>query len=219
MERTQTRTVRILRGMLQGMHLECTHIVLQMIREGHAPFQDAEGGSARIDVDRGDAIAAMRRALSSPQLAGCVTHMTRLQSTHIGNMTLERYPNIGHWQDRSKERVHTNTLLKVSVLNGGDTCDHASIAALGLPLIWLEWERRRLSGDTFPCITQHEDQCHCIRREIRVGQHVKICFETGMNKTFRPVYMVWIEVTCGKDLDTLMHEVEQALSGLGVIEH
>lgn len=85
-------------------------------------------------------------------------------------------------------------------------------------MVWLEWDRRHIPSEAFPCVTQLHDLRHCIRRDISVGDHVLVCFETCVNDASRPIYRVWIEITIGVDSDivSLAQDVERALSGLGM---
>lgn len=207
---------RIVGALLASCHTECNTIEMQMLRPGFGLASAIDGGCARIDVDRDTVISVMRRALASTHLAGCTTKIRRLQSSHILDLTMERLPLGQHSQrERHRERVFCHKLLSLSNLT---STGHAPVRDLGIPMVWLEWDRRRVPSELFPCITQRHDLRHCIRREISVGNHVLVCFETCVNETSRPIYRVWVEISIRADSDLvcLAEDVERALSGLGV---
>lgn len=204
-------TARILRGRLATVHACCTKVEMHLIRKSHVPNSDVQGGSVRTDLARDRVITAMRRALSDAQLTGCRTEMSRLQTTHVNELTMER-PSHVRWQERSKEQVHSDTLLATRLDPAHDADSEDSIG--GTPMLWLEWDRHRVAPEIFPSVTQHNQRRHCIRRTIAVGDNVTVFFETSTDSVSHPIYRVWLEITICSDLDGLSHDIARALSSI-----
>lgn len=168
-----------------------------------------------MDLTRNEVISMMRLALSSRILSSCKTSQWRLQSSHIRDLTLERFLHVSSSSSSAHECVESSTLLGVCDMRHADT-DTDDVSAPVIPLVWMEWNKQRLPQASFPCIMQRHDVRHCIRREITCGESVALFFETHMNESARLVYRIWIQVNDLRDLEGVARGVTRALDGLGI---
>lgn len=182
--------------LLSTLMLECNRLEFCVLSH---PLTKSAGkdGSTRIDMPRDHVISMMREALGSR--VTCCSQQVRMQSCHIGDLTLHR--TCGR---QSKERVTRSRLLKVH-----DVLDSR--------LLCLEWDEQHVPQACFPCTTQNDDLRHCIRREIRFGEAVRLCFDTHMNDCCRAVYCVSVHVSDIRDLAEVRIGVTRALEALGVL--
>lgn len=166
--------------------------------ELHVTQMSQDGDSARVDLSRDETITMMRSALCSRSLLTCHTSQDRLKSSHIGRLTMERLYS-------GRERVESGDLLCVR-----DLRNH-------LPLVWLEWQKKRLPSAAFPCVMDRDDVRYCVRREVQCDENVLLYFETHMSEGGgKPIYRVWVEVKDLGDPDAVVAGLNRALDGLGI---
>lgn len=240
---TLMRVTRMLSRLKEGCNSIEMHVVRNHSNKGDGPNDPQGGGWARVDLSRDETIAMMRLALSSRFLSSCKTRQSRFQSSHIRDMTLERFLDVRRSGSAASERVESGTLLGVCDMRQSDSDADTEAGAeaeaeagagagaytgaeagagvhlsdaVPLPLVWMEWNKQRLPQAAFPCIVQRHDVRHCVRREIMCGDSVALFFETHMNQTSKSVYRIWIHVTDLKDLRAVALGVTRALDGLGI---
>lgn len=184
--------------LLANTHKDCNMIEVHVTRSVHS--SDTSLGLVHVDLPRDRMVEMMRSAMRARSLSSCENRQERLQSTHMGDLTLER--TLGQ---RSRERVESSVLRSVTTHHRG-----------ALPLVWMEWTQRRLPSACFPCTTEHDDVRHCIRRTITCGEGVSLIFETHMNETCRAVYRVWIQVTDVLNFVAASVAMERALDALNL---
>lgn len=182
--------------MRDGCNFVEIHIIRPSDGSGGCQTNDSRHGAVSVDLPRDNMVEVMRAASRSISLSPRMSHQRRLQSTHIGDMTMER--TLGN----SKEIVESSFLLGVQDISQ----DNPS-----LPLVWLEWTKRRLPASCFPCTIQNDDLRHCIRREMSCGAGVTLVFETNMNETCRAVYRAWFQVTVTRDFAAASAAIARAL--------
>lgn len=215
---TLARVTRLLGSLREG----CNSIEMHIVKGGGATTGTGAGarggGWARVDLTRDETIAMMRLALGSRFLSSCKTRQCRLQSSHVRDLTLERFLNVSSTsKDRknAQEHVESSKLLGVYDMRQSDT-DTDDLSAATIPLVWMEWNKQRLPQAAFPCVMQRHDVRHCIRREIACSESVALFFETHMNESAKSVYRVWIQVNDLRDLKAVALGVTRALDGLGI---
>lgn len=204
-----------LKTLVSGLSCDTNSIELHVVRDSVS----TSGESAVIDLHRDAMIGMMRKALSSKWLSSCQTTHSRLQSSHIGDMTMESFVSSRydcknhintHIQQRSRSRVDRGTLLGVFDMRAEE----------GMPLVWMQWNKQRLPNAVFPCITNRDDLRHCVRREVSCGEGIVLCFETHMNASPSAIYRVWLQVSDvgSRNLLDVEEGIMRALHALGVTE-